>query len=70
MFWWHHAAELVRDKKAQQFGFITTNSIHQTFNRRCLEAFLNNDKNLSPSPSPSQITRGSIPLMAQLLEFR
>lgn len=44
MFWWHHAAELVRDKKAQQFGFITTNSIHQTFNRRCLEAFLNNDK--------------------------
>jgi len=44
MFWWHQAAELVRDKKAQQFGFITTNSIHQTFNRRCLEAFLNNDK--------------------------
>lgn len=44
MFWWHHAAELVRDKNARQFGFITTNSIHQTFNRRCLEAFLNNDK--------------------------
>ena len=44
MFWWHHAAELVQAKKALQFGFITTNSIHQTFNRRCLEAFLNNDK--------------------------
>ncbi|MFC4995223.1 class I SAM-dependent DNA methyltransferase [Rubritalea tangerina] len=44
MYWWHQAAELVRDGKAKQFGFITTNSIHQTFNRRCLEAFLNNDK--------------------------
>lgn len=44
MFWWHHAAELVQAGKAQQFGFITTNSIHQTFNRRCLEPFLNNDK--------------------------
>jgi len=44
MYWWHHAAELVRDGKAQRFGFITTNSIHQTFNRRCLEPFLANDK--------------------------
>lgn len=44
MFWWHHAAELVRDGKAKAFGFITTNSIHQTFNRRCLEPFLGNDK--------------------------
>ena len=44
MYWWHQAAELVRDSKTNQFGFITTNSIHQTFNRRCVEAFLNNDK--------------------------
>ncbi len=44
MFWWHQAAELVRDKKAISFGFITTNSIHQTFNRRCLEPFLSEDK--------------------------
>ena len=44
MFWWHQAAEIVQAKKAKQFGFITTNSIHQTFNRRCLESFLNNDK--------------------------
>lgn len=44
MFWWHQAAELVRDGKAKAFGFITTNSIHQTFNRRCLEPFLGNDK--------------------------
>ena len=44
MYWWHKAAELVRDGKAQRFGFITTNSIHQTFNRKCLEPFLGNDK--------------------------
>lgn len=44
MYWWHQAAELVRDGKAQQFGFITTNSIHQTFNRRCIEPFLANEK--------------------------
>ncbi len=40
MFWWRKAAELVRDGKARRFGFITTNSIHQTFNRRVIEPFL------------------------------
>ncbi|MCX6875647.1 MAG: class I SAM-dependent DNA methyltransferase [Verrucomicrobia bacterium] len=40
MFWWRKAAELVRDGKAKRFGFITTNSIHQTFNRRVLEPFV------------------------------
>ncbi len=40
MFWWRKAAELVRDGKAKRFGLITTNSIHQTFNRRVLEPFL------------------------------
>jgi hypothetical protein len=40
MFWWRKAAELVRDGKAKRFGFITTNSIHQTFNRRVIEPFL------------------------------
>jgi hypothetical protein len=44
MFWWRKAAELVRDGKAKRFGFITTNSIHQTFNRRVIEPFLANDK--------------------------
>ncbi|MBC5995109.1 class I SAM-dependent DNA methyltransferase [Pontibacter cellulosilyticus] len=38
MFWWHKAAELVRADKAERFGFITTNSIKQTFNRRVIEA--------------------------------
>jgi len=40
MFWWQKAAELVRDGKVKRFGFITTNSIYQTFNRRILESFL------------------------------
>ena len=44
MYWWHQSAELVRDGKVEQFGLITTNSIHQTFNRRCIEPFLANDK--------------------------
>ena len=47
MYWWHIAAELVRNPNhpAQQFGFITTNSLKQTFNRRVLEPHLNDVKN-------------------------
>ncbi|MBP7395134.1 MAG: class I SAM-dependent DNA methyltransferase, partial [Zoogloea sp.] len=41
MFWWHHAADLTRRGETQRFGFITTNSITQTFNRRVLEHHLN-----------------------------
>ena len=41
MYWWHHSAELVRNGELTQYGFITTNSIKQTFNRRVLEAHLN-----------------------------
>lgn len=44
MFWWEKAAELVRAGAAKRFGFITTNSIHQTFNRRVLEKHLNASK--------------------------
>ncbi len=38
MHWWHIAAEKVRAEQAKQFGFITTNSIKQTFNRRVIQA--------------------------------
>jgi hypothetical protein len=44
MYWWQKAAELTRDGKARRFGFITTNSIHQTFNRRVIEPFLADEK--------------------------
>ena len=42
MYWWHKAAaalELGRSQKAglRRFGFVTTNSIKQTFNRRVVE---------------------------------
>ncbi len=37
MYWWHKAAESVLSGKTQRFGFITTNSIKQTFNRRIVK---------------------------------
>jgi hypothetical protein len=40
MFWWHHAAGLTRAGALQRFGFITTNSLKQTFNRRVVDAQL------------------------------
>lgn len=40
MYWWNHAAKLVREKKIRRFGFVTTNSLRQTFNRRVLETHL------------------------------
>ncbi len=45
MYWWHHAAQTVREGAAKQFGFITTNSLRQTFNRRVLETHLAAAKN-------------------------
>ncbi len=44
MFWWEKAAEQVRAGATKRFGFITTNSIHQTFNRRVVERHLNDNK--------------------------
>ena len=40
MFWWQRAAELTRQGKVRRFGFITTNSLTQTFNRKVVEAHL------------------------------
>ena len=40
MYWWNHAAALVRAGRVRRFGFITTNSLRQTFNRRVVEAHL------------------------------
>jgi hypothetical protein len=36
MYWWHRAAERVRSGETRRFGFITTNSLRQTFQRRVL----------------------------------
>lgn len=47
MHWWYIAAETVRAGEARRFGFITTNSIKQTFNRRVLQAQLDAKNPLS-----------------------
>lgn len=47
MYWWHHAALLLRDRKVARFGFITTNSLRQTFNRRVLEEHMKGKKPLA-----------------------
>jgi hypothetical protein len=47
MFWWFKAAELLREKRIERFGFITTNSIKQTFNRRVIETQIEKTPNLS-----------------------
>ncbi|HET6587779.1 MAG TPA: DNA methyltransferase, partial [Oleiagrimonas sp.] len=44
MYWWYLAATLVQHDALQRFGFITTNSISQTFNRRVLEAAMADKK--------------------------
>ena len=50
MFWWQRAAELARSTSAskrvlRRFGFITTNSLTQVFNRRVVAQNLNAPKN-------------------------
>ncbi|PHI19216.1 SAM-dependent methyltransferase [Lewinellaceae bacterium SD302] len=47
MYWWDKAAELLRAGKTERFGFITTNSIKQTFNRRVIQHHMNQKKPLS-----------------------
>ena len=42
MYWWDIAAEKVRTGGAHRFGFITTNSITQVFQRRILERHIGN----------------------------
>ena len=49
MVGWHKAACLVRALRAERFGFITTNSLRQTFNRRVLETHLDGSRGRSPS---------------------
>jgi hypothetical protein len=40
MYWWHRSAERVRSRQTRRFGFITTNSLRQTFQRRVLTPHL------------------------------
>ncbi len=47
MYWWHLAAAAVVDQRARRFGFITTNSLRQTFNRRAISPHLENGLRLA-----------------------
>lgn len=40
MYWWHQAAQQVAQGQLSRFGFITTNSLRQTFNRRVVQQAL------------------------------
>ena len=42
MYWWKNAGDMVRNGTVRRFGFITTNSITQTFNRRVVQEALDN----------------------------
>lgn len=41
MYWWYKAAKILSEGKIEQFGFITTNSITQSFNRRVIQDWMN-----------------------------
>ena len=58
MHWWQHAATLTQLGALQRFGFITTNSIRQTFNRRVIEAALA-PTTTAPAPSSRRKPRSS-----------
>ncbi len=47
MYWWHKAALLVQNGDVHRFGFITTNSINQVFNRRVVKLHLDQKPPLS-----------------------
>ncbi|WP_370638356.1 class I SAM-dependent DNA methyltransferase [Aurantimonas sp. VKM B-3413] len=49
MFWWDRAAEILQSGKSvlRRFGFVTTNSITQLFNRRVIEGRINGNSKAS-----------------------
>ena len=47
MYWWDYAAELARAGAIRRFGFITTNSITQTFNRKIVQRHIEAEPPLS-----------------------
>ena len=40
MYWWHKAANLITQKELKKFGFITTNSIRQIWQRKVIDYHL------------------------------
>ena len=46
MYWWHKATSALELGRTRRFGFVTTNSVKQTFNRKVVEDRLK-ERNLS-----------------------
>jgi hypothetical protein len=44
MYWWNQAGQATRDGRTKRFGFITTNSITNSFNKKVLEKHLSAKK--------------------------
>jgi hypothetical protein len=44
MYWWEKAAKLTANRHVNKFGFVTTNSINQGFNRRVIDLALTSSK--------------------------
>ena len=64
MYWWNHAAKLIKSQRAHRFGLVTTNSISQSFNRQVRRPIWTTTS-LCRSSLPSLIIRGSIPPKAR-----
>jgi SAM-dependent methyltransferase len=47
MYWWNRAADYATQNRIRRFGFITTNSIKQPFNRRIVDWFTSGEPPLS-----------------------
>jgi len=47
MYWWHLAAKAFGTTPLRSFGFVTTNSITQTFNRRVLQSAIDGEPQVS-----------------------
>jgi hypothetical protein len=47
MYWWQQATDFTKAKGVSRFGFITTNSITQSFNRRVVQSALANGLSLA-----------------------
>jgi len=62
MYWWHQAATLVQRGAVRRFGFITTNSLRQTFNRRVVAGHLGQNPPQPPFAKGGSETLSNPPL--------
>ncbi|MBE9009123.1 class I SAM-dependent DNA methyltransferase, partial [Pseudanabaenaceae cyanobacterium LEGE 13415] len=46
MYWWHKAAALIRSQRIRKFGFITTNTIRQVWQRSVIDFHVNQKESI------------------------